>query len=298
MSRTSSTKQSADTVNNRYGQFLPFDIPVHQASMTDHLSSSRDTTSREWFEDWFSHPLYLKVYQHRDTAEAALCVDTILKITGFDQTLFESVDSAVLDIACGAGRHALEFARRGLMVSANDLSKFLLGTAENDACKADLSIEFSGFDMRHICLDRQFDLIVQLFSSFGYFETDEEDRVVIRNVSNMLRDDGWYVLDLINPDYLKKHFIPNTAKTVESLSIKEERSLSDRKVSKKITISDPEGETVSFTESVRLYSKSDISALLESEGMEIIRSAGDYHGSDFDQASSPRMLLFIRKRLA
>jgi SAM-dependent methyltransferase len=263
--------------------------------MTDRLSSSRDTTSREWFEDWFNHSLYLKVYQHRDTAEAALCVDTILGITGCGDAHHQS---AVLDIACGAGRHALEFARRGLQVSANDLSMFLLGTAEDEARKAELAIRFSGFDMRYIRLDCQFDLIVQLFSSFGYFETDEEDKAVIRNVSKMLLDSGWYVLDLINPVYLKKGFIPNTTRSVESLSITEERSLSDRKVSKKITISDQLGETLSFTESVRLYSKAEISALLESEGMEIIRTAGDYQGSDFEESSSPRMLLFVRKQLS
>jgi 2-polyprenyl-3-methyl-5-hydroxy-6-metoxy-1,4-benzoquinol methylase len=261
--------------------------------MNDQRPLSRDEASREWFEDWFNHPLYLKVYSHRDDSEANLCVETILRITGFDHAQ-EQV--SVLDIACGAGRHAFAFARRGLHVTANDLSRFLLGTAENEAIKEELPITFSGCDMRAINLDRQFDLVVQLFSSFGYFETDAEDRTVVRNVKTMLSQDGWYVLDLLNPSWLRRHFVPRTEKTAGELSIIEERTLSSDRVVKRIDIRDADGHELSFTESMRLFSPERISGLLESEGLEVIRIAGDYRGSDFDEAVSPRMVIFSRKR--
>jgi 2-polyprenyl-3-methyl-5-hydroxy-6-metoxy-1,4-benzoquinol methylase len=260
--------------------------------MTDHRSPSRDNASREWFEDWFSHPLYLKVYHHRDNAEADLCVETILGITGTRP----HNNSSVLDIACGAGRHALAFARHGFRVTANDLSGFLLGEAEKEAGKEGLDLELSCCDMRSINLDRRFDLIVQLFSSFGYFETDEEDRSVIRNVSGMLKPGGWYVLDLINPEHLRKHIVPRTEKSIETLSITEERVLTDRNVSKTITIRDGVGDECSFSESVRLFSPVEISALLESENLEVKLLAGDYRGSGFDAGTSPRMILFARKK--
>lgn len=257
--------------------------------MTDHQSPSRDNLSREWFEDWFNHPLYLKVYHHRDNAEAELCVETILKITGTPP------DGRVLDIACGAGRHAIAFARRGFNVTANDLSCFLLDTAKNEAREKGLGIGFSCSDMRSINLGQRFDLIVQLFSSFGYFETDQEDRSVIRNVSGMLCPGGWYVLDLINPVYLKRHITLCTEKTVETLSITEERELTDRNVCKTIRIRDENGKECSFSESVRLFSPAEISLLLESEGLEVGFIAGDYRGSLFDADSSPRMIIFARK---
>jgi 2-polyprenyl-3-methyl-5-hydroxy-6-metoxy-1,4-benzoquinol methylase len=259
--------------------------------MTDR-STSRDNNAREWFEDWFSHPLYLKVYHHRDKAEADLCVETILRITGNQQ----SSNSSVLDIACGAGRHAISLARHGFRVTANDLSNYLLGEAEKEARNEGIDLELSCCDMRSINLDRRFDLIVQLFSSFGYFETDEEDQAVIRNVSGMLQPDGWYVLDLINREYLRKRIVPRTEKSVEELFIVEERELSDRNVCKTITIRDGNGDECSFSESVRLYAPEEISALLKSENLEVKMVAGDYHGSEFNAESSPRMILFARKQ--
>jgi 2-polyprenyl-3-methyl-5-hydroxy-6-metoxy-1,4-benzoquinol methylase len=261
--------------------------------MTDQRSPSRDESSREWFEDWFNNPLYLKVYSHRDDAEATLCVETILGITGFDKA---SQAVSVLDIACGAGRHAFAFARKGLSVSANDLSGFLLETAESEARKEGISIAFSGCDMRTIRLDRRFDLVVQLFSSFGYFETEQEDREVIRNVSTMLGPEGWYVLDLINPAWLRRQFMPRSEKTTGSLSIIEERTLTADKVVKKIVIREAGRDDISFTESVKLFTPESITKLLESEGFAVERVAGDYRGSLYDKDSSPRILIFSRKR--
>lgn len=260
--------------------------------MTDKRSHSREQASREWFEDWFNHPLYLQVYSHRDTAEAALCVDTILNITGFDNS---PSGVSVLDIACGAGRHAFAFARKGFQVTANDLSSFLLDTANDTACKEGLCIEFSGCDMRSISLGRRFDLVVQLFSSFGYFETDEEDRQVIRNVAAMLRSGGWYVLDLINPAWLRDHFVRENEKRAGELVITEKRNLSDSRVVKTITIRDHTGHELSFSESVRLFSPEEITSLLQQEGFVVERLAGDYRGGDFDAGTSPRMLLFARR---
>ncbi len=262
--------------------------------MTDQRSPSRDEASREWFEEWFNNPLYLKVYSHRDEAEANLCVETILAVTGFDKAT-ERV--SVLDIACGAGRHAFAFARKGLKVSANDLSGFLLETAAKEAQKEGISIAFSGCDMRTIQLDRRFDLVVQLFSSFGYFESEQEDREVIRNVSTMLGPQGWYVLDLINPAWLRQKFMPHSEKTTGPLSIIEERTLSTDKVFKKIIIREAGRAEVSFTESMKLFTPESIKELLESEGFEVVRLSGDYRGSDYDMESSPRILIFSRKRL-
>jgi 2-polyprenyl-3-methyl-5-hydroxy-6-metoxy-1,4-benzoquinol methylase len=261
--------------------------------MTDQRSPSRDDSSREWFEDWFNNPLYLKVYSHRDDAEANLCVETILGVTGVDKAAGQT---SVLDIACGAGRHAFAFARKGLRVSANDLSGFLLETAEKEARTEGFSIAFSGCDMRTIRLDRRFDLVVQLFSSFGYFETEQEDREVIRNVSMLLGPQGWYVLDLINPAWLRRHFIPRSEKTTGGLSIIEERTMSVDKVVKKITIRETGRPEISFIESMKLFVPESIRVLLESEGFEVVRVCGDYRGSEFEKEASPRILLFCRKR--
>ncbi|UWX58500.1 class I SAM-dependent methyltransferase [Chlorobaculum sp. MV4-Y] len=264
--------------------------------MSDHQSHSREENAREWFEEWFDHPLYLKVYHHRDAEEAERCVRTILDLTGIDPA--EQPPHSILDIACGAGRHALSFARTGLRVTANDLSPYLLGQAREQATTEGIEMEFSRQDMRTIRFERQFDLIAQLFSSFGYFETDQEDRDVIANISSLLSPGGWYVLDLINPAQLKSQFTPRTERNSASLSIIEERTLSERHVTKRITLHEANGREHSFTESVRIYSPAEAIALLESGGFAVERMVGDYEGSTFDEATSPRMMLLARLSLS
>jgi 2-polyprenyl-3-methyl-5-hydroxy-6-metoxy-1,4-benzoquinol methylase len=260
--------------------------------MTDHQSHSRDDSSREWFEEWFNHPLYLKVYHHRDEQEASLCVRTILGLTGLDPT--QQPPHSILDIACGAGRHALAFARTGLDVTANDLSPFLLDRASKQAAATGIEMEFSQQDMRTIRFDRRFVLVAQLFSSFGYFETAEEDRQVIASVAALLQPDGWYVLDLINPAQLKRQFAPRTERNAGTLSIIEERTLSESHVTKRITLREESGKEHSFSESVRLYSLDEVVVLLESGGFAVERVVGDYDGGPFDAATSPRMMLLCR----
>ncbi|HHE32228.1 MAG TPA: class I SAM-dependent methyltransferase [Chlorobaculum parvum] len=260
--------------------------------MSDHQTHSRGNETREWFEEWFDHPLYLKVYQHRNQQEAARCVQTILSLTGLAAT---NPPASMLDIACGAGRHAVEFARSGLTVTANDLSAFLLNQARDLAKNEKLQITFSRQDMRKVRFDRQFELVTQLFSSFGYFETDQEDRDILANVFSLLRPGGWYVLDLLNPDHLKRNFVPRTERRSGTLQITEERTLSERKVTKRLILTEENGKSHAFTESVRFFTPDEATGLLESEGFIVERMIGDYEGRAFDAATSPRMMLIARK---
>lgn len=262
--------------------------------MTERQPTSPDACSGEWFEEWFSNPLYLQAYTHRDAAEAALCVGTILRITGHEENPSRCI---ALDIACGAGRHAIELACRGIRVTANDLSGFLLDRARESAQEESLDIEFNRADMRVIDLGRRFNLIVQLFSSFGYFTSGEDDRAVVRNVSKMLLPGGWYVLDLLNPSYLKSHFSPLTERMAGALSIREERTLDDTHVRKTLTIVDSDGRHCTFTESVKLFGKEAICTLLAGEGLDVARIVGDYGGSAFDAETSPRLMVFAQKPL-
>ncbi len=252
-----------------------------------------DKSEKEWFADWFNHPLYLKVYNHRDDAEARTCLETIIHHTGL--ATFTPADIRVMDIACGAGRHVIEFARRGFMTTANDLSPFLLERTRKQASKENLSLECTSQDMRCISAENSYDLVVQLFSSFGYFKTPEEDLQVVQNVRKALKPDGWYILDLINPVYLKKTLASSSSRTIDDLKVTEERRIERDRVLKQITITSRD-ESVAFEESVRLYEQEHVCRLLESNGFEIKKILGDYEGSAYDPEASPRLLIFARKQ--
>lgn len=261
--------------------------------MTGNHEASRTDASRPWFAEWFNHPLYLKVYSHRDSEEAARCIGTILFFTGLYLQKQSSV--SVLDIACGAGRHAIELAKRGYCVTGNDLSSYLLEEARNESTKCEVSLQLTCRDMRHIDSVSQFDLVVQLFTSFGYFEAPDDDIRVLQNVYHALKSGGWYVLDLINPEHLAKHIVTESDRKAEDLSVHEKRVLAGRNITKTISITSPDHETFSFTESVRLYSKDEILLLLGKCGFSVSGIAGNYSGEPFDSEESPRMMIFSRK---
>ena len=263
--------------------------------MAESPDGSGATQSLQWFESWFNHPLYLEVYSHRDQDEAARCIRTILSISGLERK--DPATIAILDIACGAGRHAHELARLGYCVTGNDLSPFLLEEARKEALNCRLQLELTCCDMRHIPDIDRFDLVVQLFTSFGYFDVKEEDRVVLGKVYTALKQGGWYVLDLINPVQLKRTLVSETRRTSGNLSILEQRAFNDDKITKTITITPRIGEKLSFSESVRLYSREEIYTLLQQAGFSVESIAGNYQGDIFEDNDSPRMLIFCRKPL-
>ena len=252
-----------------------------------------DKPEKEWFAEWFDHPLYLKVYSHRDDAEAKTCLETIIQATELGS--LTPSDVRVMDIACGAGRHALELARLGFKTTANDLSPFLLECTRTQAEQENVSIECTREDMRRITAENAYDLVVQLFSSFGYFKAKEEDLEVLRNVHKALKKNGRYVLDLINPVYLKKNLVPSSSRTVEDLTLLEKRRIEGGRGIKQITITAPE-ESITFEESVKLYERDAIHGMLETTGFTIEKVLGDYEGSAFDKENSPRMMIIARKK--
>ncbi len=260
--------------------------------MTERSGGSATAPSPKWFEEWFNHPFYLAVYSHRDRQEAAECIQTIISLTGINP--LDSPAVSALDIACGAGRHALELARLGCVVTANDLAPFLLEKAEKDANASGLKLKLTCRDMRAVHDRECFDLVVQLFTSFGYFDTKEDDRLVLRNVHAALKQGGWYALDLINPDHLRKNLVARSSRTSGDLTVQEERKLEGERVSKSITISSPSGEQATFTESVRIYGKDEITGILSEAGFTVKAFAGSYTGEPFT-AASPRMMLICRK---
>ncbi len=113
------------------------------------------------------------------------------------------LNAKVLDAACGAGRHAIKFAEKGFNVTAFDLSKTLLQIGIDEARNRNISIDFQNSDIRTFTSNFKFDLILSLFTSFGYFETDEENFIFPKNAYNMLNENGHYILDYLNKNFVR-----------------------------------------------------------------------------------------------
>ena len=242
----------------------------------------------EWFKDWFSSKDYLDVYSHRNTEDTKNLIDLILSEINIKQ------NANVLDAACGAGRHSIRLAQKGFNVTGFDLSETLLEIAIKNAIEKNIKINFQHADLRTFQSHVKFDLVVNLFTSFGYFNSDEENFLFAENAYNMINDNGYYVLDYLNKYFLEDNLIDHTEKVFDDKQIQERRFIRNGRVEKKITIT-KENQDSEFLESVKLYSYSELLSQFNKIGYKQVKVFGDYFGEAFNNESSERCIIIFQK---
>ena len=236
----------------------------------------------EWFEEWFGET-YLALYPHRDDAEAARAVALITR------TLPWQPGWRVLDVACGAGRHARALADAGARCTGLDLSAALLRRA-----RMRVPVPLIRADMRALPVRAaSMDLTVNLFTSFGYFATDAEHASALAEMADTLRPGGWLVLDFLNADAVRAGLVPDEESYLAEQPVRIRRELSDdgRIVRKRITTADARV----FTERVRLFGEDELTGMLEGAGLSVRHRFGDYDGGAITP-SSPRIVLLGERR--
>lgn len=244
--------------------------------------------SSEWFKEWFETDEYLNVYQHRNESEAEVLVDLILNNTSLKSS------SKVLDMACGTGRHSILFTRKGYDVAAVDLSWNMLSAARKKAESENLQIKFIQSDLRNFTYSSKFDLIVNLFTSFGYFESDSENFRILKTAYDHLNSEGYFVLDFFNKDFIEQNLNPESREKIKNGEIIQQRKIDGLRVIKKIIVT-TSGNSKEYFESVRMFSKEELVNELIRIGFAIEKTFGDFHGSKFEQFSSPRIIIIARK---
>lgn len=244
--------------------------------------------AEEWFERSFRED-YVLVYRHRDDSAADGEIANLLERLPVKDT------GRVLDLCCGSGRHSRALARRGYEVVGVDLSPVLLQLAEEQNTYPQLS--FARCDMRDIPFHEEFDIVVNLFTSFGYFSTDEENANVIRNMAQALKTKGEVVIDFLNAAYVIDNLVPHSTKEVSGMLIKEERWVQDGFVKKRILISDESSkEPREYMEQVRLFSAEQMIAMLTEAGFGKIQVFGNYLFEEYVAHESPRMIFYAVKQ--
>jgi SAM-dependent methyltransferase len=236
----------------------------------------------EWFERWFGEE-YIALYPHRNAAEAEKVVALI------ERTIAPAKVTRGLDLACGAGRHSRALCKRWWTMGL-DLSEVLLRLARREGVEAAL---VRG-DMRILPFrDQAFDLVVNLFTSFGYFSDDASHLDVVREVSRVTRSGGSFVLDFLNTSQLKNNLVPYDERQIGGQIIEQRREISDdgRFVIKRICL---RGTGKEFTERVRLFDSGDLSSMMVAAGFNVTASFGNYDG-DALVVDSPRVVLFGTK---
>lgn len=244
---------------------------------------SGTTATPDWYRKWFGEE-YLALYPHRDAEEARQAVDLVSRVLGH-------IDGPVLDLACGAGRHMREFARRGIAAVGLDLSITLLREGKT----ADGALMLAQGDMRYLPFaDGSFDVVVNFFTSFGYFAQPEEDEGVLNEIRRVLRPGGRFMLDFLNAERVRRNLVSADTRYVDGRLVRQTRRLEDdgKVVVKEIRMSESADDErpTTFYERVRLYSPEELTTMLRAARLEPTTTFGDYSGAPVC-ADCPRYIL-------
>ncbi|KPK82126.1 MAG: hypothetical protein AMS25_03550 [Gemmatimonas sp. SM23_52] len=244
---------------------------------------SRSSRAPEWYRAWFGEE-YLALYPHRDEEEAEAGVDLVLRSCG-------DPPGTILDLACGAGRHMAEFERRGLRVIGLDLS----GTLLQEARSRDTGLLLVQGDMRYLPFaDASFQVVVNFFTSFGYFAEPEQDAQVLMEIRRILQPGGCFALDFLNAERVRSALVSEDERPVGERRVIQRRRLEagGTVVVKEILILCPgqDEPEATYYERVRLYSPAELEGLLRRAGLEPEHTYGDYSGAPAC-ADCPRYIL-------
>ena len=248
---------------------------------------------KAWHEDdnfWQVAAPWLFPQDRWENAEQE--VDNLLKLMELPE------GASVLDLACGPGRHALEFARRGFHVTGVDRTQKYLAEARRRSKEAGLTVEWIEADMREFQRPGEFDAAVSLFTSFGYFENPEEDITVLANVLDALKQGGRLVIDMVGKEVLARIFQPRDWDRLDdgSIALFERRITRDWSWIENTWILYHDGRFQEFQLGHRLYAAAELKAMLEGVGFERISVYGGTDGCAYDNKAKRLVVLAQRTK--
>jgi SAM-dependent methyltransferase len=245
------------------------------------------TDLQPWFATWFDSTYYQQLYRYRDDKEAEAFIDRVL------DELRPADNSVMLDLGCGTGRHSKYLASKDYTVFGIDLAASSIRQAKKFASE---SLYFLKWDMRKPFGKNNFDFVFSFFTSFGYFNSKDENNRVIKNMATALKNDGTILIDYLNVTYAEDHLVPVEEKEIDGVWYHINRWADERFIYKRIAIMDQRQlSSVSYTEQVAKFSLDDFDKFFEENGLDIISAFGDYDLNEYDAQSSKRMIISARK---
>ncbi|WP_295233674.1 cyclopropane-fatty-acyl-phospholipid synthase family protein [uncultured Chryseobacterium sp.] len=240
----------------------------------------------EWFESWFDTPYYHLLYSNRDYTEA----ESFIKALTSELQL--PPGSRIIDLACGKGRHSVFLNKLGYDVLGLDLSR---KSIEHDKQFENQTLLFNVHDMRNPIEADPMDAVFNLFTSFGYFESERDDKKVFQSVHDVLKPGGFFVLDYLNESFVKNTMVPESIVKRDDIEFRIQKKIEGRYIIKDIRF-EADGHPYHFFEKVKLHTPETILLYAEECGFERIKIWGDYQLSTFDSDNSPRCINLFRKK--
>lgn len=239
--------------------------------------------STMWYASWFDTPYYHILYKDRDHEEAKKFMDNLTNYLNLEH------DERILDLACGKGRHSIYLNSLGYDVTGVDLSKNSIDYAsqfEND------SLRFRVHDM---CkpYGEQFSAVFNLFTSFGYFDKEEDNLNTLKSIKANLTENGFGIIDFMNVDFVIENLVPEEKKEVNGIVFDIKRYHEHGYIFKEIRFTD-KGEDFFFTEKVKAISLKDFEMYFEQADISLLEIFGNYQLGKYYAKQSPRLILIFK----
>ena len=242
---------------------------------------------KPWYTTWFDSPYYELLYKERDQQEADLFIKNLITF------LKPSPQSFMLDIACGKGRHAIALNKMGFTVTGFDLSEKNIKTAKKFE---NSTLDFYVHDMRRPFMVNYYDIIFNLFTSFGYFEKERENKAVLENIYNALKPKGLFVLDYANMEKALHCLSQDHEVKKDNIVFRISKSISKEGfLVKQITVEDG-GKQLNFEEQIKVFTMAELTKYVETAGFEIVSIFGDYKLGQYNAKESDRLILICKKK--
>src|ERR671934_1098132 len=244
-----------------------------------------------WYQAIFGQD-YLRIYGPFLSPER-----TEQEVEGIVKLLAVPAGSTVLDLCCGHGRHAVPLAQRGYQVTGQDLSEVFLQQARAAADAQRVQVRWVHGDMRNIPFENEFDAVINIFTSFGYLESDDEDQQVLVQVHKALKPGGLFLLEIIHRDGLIRGYAPfGVQRHDDGLIVIEERrfNLLTSRNETHVTMIAPDGQRSEYVHAVRLYTLTELVRLCTAAGLHVQAHYGGLDGGALT-LDSHRLALVCRK---
>lgn len=230
-----------------------------------------------WYKTLFGED-YLRIYEPILTAER-----TQREVDGIVNVLALPQGSSILDLCCGHGRHAIPLAQRGYKVTGQDLSEVFLHEAEKEAAAKGVHVDWVHSDMRNIPFENEFDAVINIFTAFGYLETQDEDQQVLEQVFKALKPNGLFLLETLHREAFIRHFEPHMIEHhPDGLIVLEERNfdLLTSRTNVKLTMIYPDGARREYGHAARVYTLTELAQMLNKAGLQVKAYYGGWDGSE------------------
>ena len=235
------------------------------------------------YKSWFDTPFYHILYKNRDYKEAEIFTSKLMDFIRLP------LKSKILDLACGKGRHSINLNKIGYDVTGVDNSIESIKKASEYNSK---TLKFKVHDMRKP-LDQKFDLIVNLFTSFGYFDDFNDNLKTLDSIKSSLNEDGLAVIDFLNINYVKNNLINENIEEIDGIKFHLNRSIKNGFLIKKISFKHELNE-YNFEEKVRSLDLIDFKSMFKQSNIEILHIFGDYKLTSFDENNSKRLIFILK----